>query len=237
MPDNAELVYILDLDGTVLGINTFPRWVLYLARAPFPSMGRPRRATLSCRVAALLAGRKLGLIGHERFKWRLQQLWGALPAVEAHGFAERMARHVRPELTSVLAAIRAGRIDAVLATAAPADYADCLGAALGFTHVLATSGHRPIDEPGNIGERKRQAVEDFLVRQGWEDRPRIVFTDHEDDLPLIGICHRAYWFGSEEGLRIVARACPDVPVEGYAIAQWQDEMTGPLAAQARIASL
>jgi phosphoserine phosphatase len=215
MPDRAGPVYILDLDGTVLGINSFPRWVLYLVIAPLPCMRRTRRLALAGRVTALLVRRKLGLIDHDRFKWRLQRLWDAFPDADADGFAERMLRHVRPELRSALAAIGAGQVDAVLATAAPADYAHRLGTIMGFRHVLATQAGRDASEAGNDGDRKRIAVESLLARQGWRERERIVFTDHVDDMPLISICHRAYWFGTEDGMRTVARTCPAASVQRY----------------------
>jgi phosphoserine phosphatase len=202
-------VYILDLDGTILRTNSFPYWVLFLARAPFPGMGWRRRAKISGAVVAMLVGRKLGLIDHERFKWHLQQLWqGATGGNDmvAQRFAERLIAHVRPEMGPVLTMVATGRIDAVMATAAPADYAQRLGRVLGFKHVIATRGTRPRGEPSNVGEQKRKAVLEFLARHGWHHRPRVVFTDHRDDLPLIGICRRVYWFGSEEDGRDIARA-------------------------------
>jgi phosphoserine phosphatase len=202
-------VYILDLDGTILKINSFPYWVMFLARAPFPRLDWRRRARISGTVLLLLAGRKLRLLNHEHFKWRLQQLWQHVTGgndMVAQRFAERIIAHVRPEMGPVLTMVAAGRIDAIMATAAPADYAQRLGKALGFKHIIATSGTRSRDEPSNVGEQKRKAVLDFLQLQGWQSRPRVVFTDHRDDLPLIGVCRRVYWFGSEQDGRNIARA-------------------------------
>jgi hypothetical protein len=202
-------VYILDLDGTILRTNSFPYWVLFLARAPFPGIGWLRRAEISCTVIAMLAGRKLRLIDHEYFKWRLQQLWQRVTggsSFVARRFAERLIAHVRPEMGPVLTMVATGRIDAVMATAAPADYALPLGHALGFKHIIATPGARSLGEPSNVGIQKRNAVLAFLGLHGWLERPRVVFTDHPDDLPLIGICRRVYWFGSEQDGREIARA-------------------------------
>jgi hypothetical protein len=70
-----DAVYIMDLDGTMLSTNSFPHWVMYLARAPFPHIGRRRRLFISIAALGMLAQRKLGLTGHERFKWSLQKLW------------------------------------------------------------------------------------------------------------------------------------------------------------------
>ena len=202
-------VYILDLDGTILRTNSFPYWVLFLARAPFPSMDWKQRLKTSGTVVAMLAGRKLHIIDHEHFKWRLQQLWRRVTGgndMVAQRFAERLIAHVRPEMGPVLKMVATGRIDAVMATAAPADYAQRLGRTLGFRHIIATPGTRSFGEPSNMGEQKRKAVMEFLLRNGWHHRPRVVFTDHRDDLPLIGICRRVYWFGSEQDGREIARA-------------------------------
>ena len=125
---------VLDLDGTILRTNSFPYWVLFLARAPFPGIGLRRRAKISGAVVAMLAGRKLGLIDHERFKWHLQQLWQRTTGgndMVAQRFAERLIAHVRPEMGPVLTMVATGRIDAVMATAALADMRSAWGACLG----------------------------------------------------------------------------------------------------------
>lgn len=213
---DSGAVYILDLDGTLLSINSFPRWVVYLMQAPFPRMGTARRLAISGRAAAMLMQRKLKLTGHEDFKWRLQQLWQAATAGDggagAQGFVSRMVGHVRPELRPVLAAVAGGRIDAVMATAAPADYAQPLGAAMGFAHVLATSSLRLAGEPSNVGQQKCQAVLRFLATRGWEGRRRVLFTDHEDDLPLIGICDAVHWFGTEAARARISSTLPNVSI-------------------------
>jgi phosphoserine phosphatase len=209
-------VYILDLDGTILSTNSFPHWVLYLMRAPFPRAGRVRRLSISGAAAAMLVERKLKLTGHERFKWNLQQLWQSATdgdggaAVQA--FVEHMVGYVRPELSSVLSAVAGGRIDAVMATAAPADYAQPLGAAVGFTHVLATPSIRPAGEPSNVGQQKCQTVLRFLGSRGWQNRRRVLFTDHEDDLPLIGVCNDIRWFGSDAGRETISHLLPHVSI-------------------------
>ena len=57
----------------------------------------------------------------------------------------------------------------------------------------------------------------LLEQRGWQDRPRVLFTDHEDDLPLIGVCDDVHWFGSERGRQMVAYALPDISIRsGFA---------------------
>lgn len=225
MHADTSPVYILDLDGTILSTNSFPHWVLYLMSAPFPRVGRVRRLTISGSAVAMLMQRKLKLTGHERFKWRLQKLWRTATEGDggagAQAFVDRMIGYIRPELSPVLAAVACGRIDAVLATAAPADYAHPLGSAVGFSHVLATASARAAGEPSNVGDRKCEAVLRFLASRGWQHRRRVLFTDHEDDLPLIGVCDDVHWFGSDRGRQVVAYALPDISIrsgfEGYVL--------------------
>jgi phosphoserine phosphatase len=199
MPDRPVL--IVDLDGTILSINSFRPWALFLVRGRFPGIGRFARARLTLVTAALLLARRLGLVDHETLKRRLQHQWQR--ATEAdEGAAERLFldeldRFVRPSLRKLLAAIAAGEHDAVLATAAAGDYAEAFGARLGFRHVLATQRIRPAGELSNDGERKSAAVIDFLAQQGWHDRRLVLLTDHEDDLPLFRVCSTVYWFGRE----------------------------------------
>lgn len=206
MPPNGVVVF--DLDGTVLAVNSFPLWVMRMLRGRFPRLALWRRAAVSFQTARALAARKAGMISHETLKWRLQRLWQDAARGDA-GAAERelvchLVDFVRPELTSVLSAVADGRIEAVLATAAAADYAEGLGRMLGFRHILATPRQREEGSPSTVGVRKRDAVLHFLEKKGWADRPIVFFTDHAEDLPLILRSHTVYWFGKEEERRVMA---------------------------------
>lgn len=194
-------VVILDLDGTVLSVNSFRLWVAHMLRARFPHLPPIKRLGIALAAGRLLAARKTGLMGHEALKWRLQQLWcraveGGETGPEA-ALVERLKSFVRPELYPVLAAVADGRMDGVLATAAVADYAHGLASALSLPHVLATARERTADSPSNVGPHKRDAVLGFLADRGWAERPLILFTDHREDLPLIRVCGTVYWFGDE----------------------------------------
>jgi phosphoserine phosphatase len=205
-------VLILDLDGTVLSENSFPCWALHLVRARFPHLRAPRRWRISCSAVAMVAARKLRLMSHEWLKWRLQALWQIATAGDGgaaeHDIVQELVRIVRPELMPVLAAVAAGQVDAILATAAPGEYADGLGHRLGFADVLTTRCGRAKPNPDNSGPYKRDAVMSLIVGRGWLDRPRVLFTDHVDDIPLMRVCQTIYWFGPDAGLAAIMQAVP-----------------------------
>ena len=203
---------ILDLDGTVLTVNSFRHWAMWLVHARFRHLGAVKRGLVTLSVVRALVQRRLGYISHETLKWRLQRTWQAACAGDGGAseqeFAVSLLPYLRPELNGLLAAAADGRIDAVLATAAAGDYAYAFGRLLGFSHILATPRQREVGEPSNLGVCKRDAVIDFIFSQGWQDRALILFTDHCDDLPLIRICPTVFWFGSEEERRALSLILP-----------------------------
>jgi phosphoserine phosphatase len=218
MPDQsvARAAVVFDLDGTILSINSFRLWVSQMIAGPMPGMPLMRRAALSLATIRALVARKAGMTSHETLKWTLQRHWqwatrGDGGAAERE-FVQRLCGHVRPELIGLLAAVADGRLEAVMATAAAADYAEAFGRLLGFTHILATPRVREEGSPSTVGVRKRDAVLAHLAGIGWQNRPIIFFTDHAEDLPLILRSHTVYWFGSEEERRVLAGRLRDVTI-------------------------
>jgi phosphoserine phosphatase len=205
-PDLAP-VLIFDLDGTLLRCNSFPHWVLFLTIGRLPGLGPRRRMALSLRVIRLMLRRKIGWMHHDELQRRLQVAWQAATAdggkARTDRFEATLVRQLRPNVRSCLDLVAERQLDAVLATAAAADYAEALGRRLGFRHVLATRSGRLAGEPANAGAAKRQKVADFLCDIGWCKRQRILFTDHIDDVPLIRDCNVVCWFGSADSMSAV----------------------------------
>jgi phosphoserine phosphatase len=206
------MLMIFDLDGTILSINSFRPWALFLLKARFDHLGVARRCAVSARAFSVLTARKLGLINHDACKWRLQNLWQEATAGDggraAHRLSLELMSFVRPEIREPLSWISDARVAAVMATAAAGDYAEHFGKMLGFSHILATPAGRTREAPENVGERKLQTVTDLIFEHKWGARPRVLFTDHEDDLPLIGICDTVFWFGSEAQRQRVKAVLP-----------------------------
>ena len=204
MAEDSAPVLICDLDGTILRGNSFPLWILWLMAGRLPEFGLRARVMLSLRVQKLLLQRRLGRIEHARLMREVQHAWHTASHGAADSAADRvptmLRRRVRPAFEPVLQQIAAGEIDAVLATAAAAEYALPLGLLLGFRDVLATPSQLPLAGALNRGAEKLRRVQEFLAGRQWAERSRVLLTDHIDDLPLLQHCHAVGWFGSAEML-------------------------------------
>ncbi len=212
----ADPLLVFDLDGTILEINSFPRWALSMVACNVAGLSAIRRVRLSLAVQRLLLTRKLGRADHDALLAGLQAAWsrgcGEAATAAAARFSERLLRHVRPGLRPVLDRVARGEADAILATAAAEDYALPLGHALGFRHILATPSRRGEGEACNMGARKRDRVLDYVAARGWSGRRIVFFTDHIDDLPLIQASGAVCWFGTGAALREVRERAAGVPV-------------------------
>ncbi|MDE6338845.1 MAG: haloacid dehalogenase-like hydrolase [Muribaculaceae bacterium] len=157
---------IVDLDGTLVGCNSFTEFVKFLFRR------YPRERW---RLIAIVLKRKLRLITHHTAKERIVKIAESVTDDAAiNDFVEGLLKHVRPLLRSRL---QTGE-RVILATAAPALYAYPLASALGITEVCATERGKG----ENNGERKLRSVE----RLGVIFAPdTTVITDHYADLPLL----------------------------------------------------
>lgn len=193
-------VLVFDLDGTILDCNSFPHWVLFLLKGRMSSLNLGQRVWLSVRTARLLVSRKVFRLSHDELQRRLQAASVGVGSADVDHFVAALLLRARPSLRSLLNVLSADGTDAVLATAAAADYAEPLGMRLGFRHVLATGRGRNVGEWANSGLAKREAVTGFLRAAGWNARPFILFTDHVDDLPLMRESSLVCWFGSREML-------------------------------------
>lgn len=208
------MLIIFDLDGTILSVNSFRVWTLFMMRGRFSHMNILGRLAVTGGAVAAVAARKARLISHDRLKHYMQRLWQRAVRGDAGASEQRLAEElmafVRPELVGILAAVAAGKVEAVMATAAAGDYAYCLGRRLGFKHILATPPVCDVAREENIGERKAAGVLKLIKERGWGRYTRVLFTDHRDDLPLARICHAVYWFGPAAERFAVERAAPGV---------------------------
>jgi phosphoserine phosphatase len=210
----VDPVLVFDLDGTLLTVNSFPIWVLFLGFGGVRGLSPGVRFKLTRMVVRLLLLRKLRRMDHETFLRHMQALWHFATAGDDGAAAQRLGtlllRYTRRNLTPVLKLVTDGAMDGVMATAAAEEYANGVSERLGLSNVLATPGGRQPSEPSNIGERKRERLLAWLRERGWSDRPMIFFNDHIADLPVMRDSSIVCWFGSHRALEQAKRAAPNV---------------------------
>lgn len=214
MPKNNP-VLIFDLDETILSVNSFPYWVRYMLFGWFGGLSMGKRMVLSRETAKVMMERKFQGGSHLTAKRKLQKLWQQAVVHDNRmralaRFNSGLYKKVRPQMKEVLQAVRDGRVDALLATAAVSEYADHLAYLLGFQHVITTPQASPRQLVENARERKRDNVIAFLEAQGWSDRPRIFFTDHMEDLPLIQKSQLVLWFGKSSDMKKLGYEVPEI---------------------------
>jgi hypothetical protein len=172
-------VLAVDLDGTIVAVNTFPYFVRVLLRG----LVRRGRLVAAARVAAALASRKLLGGSHSRLK---AEVCRATPLLGERAIAAWvqafLTRHVNGDVRSLVAQWPDTR---VLCTAAPEAYAAAFGRALDF-HVTQGSYLGPAGFVDNSGPRKAQRL-----REAQLAPVELAVTDDDDlDGPLLALARR-----------------------------------------------
>jgi len=204
-----NIVLIIDLDETLLSINSFRIWALYFLLKKFARLNLRKRSLLWLKAAKIFAERKVLGKNHSQTKAALQKLWveaddaGALENVLA-----KLEKKIRSNMRGVMSVIGNGEIDAVLATAAASQYADPFAQRIGFVHVLSTG----LGEKENRGEEKARQISQFLQKHGWENRKKIFFTDHLEDMPFMLKSDKLMWFGKLEEVKDINSAVPELEI-------------------------
>jgi len=217
MTSKKPPVLLFDLDGTLLSINSFPVWVKWMLWGKFTHLPMLWRLKLFIQTATALVRRKAGKDNHAEFKKRLQVAWrGATVKDEScqssEFLADLMLGYVRDNLRPLINALSRTPYDAILTTAAAEEYAVPLAKKLGFTNVICTR-LAAIPYLENLAETKMQNTVLELQRLQWGERTRIFFTDHIDDIPLVKVCEKTFWFGDAESFGIAKQMAPDSNIE------------------------
>lgn len=204
---------IYDMDRTITRIGTFTPFLWFAAKRS------PWRIPLLLAYFASLAGYPLKLLDRKALKtWGGLLILGRRPGkarVEAlvrDYAAHVLARNVQPPSLARIDADKAEGQTLVLATASPDFYAEEIGAALGFDHVIATVQARHAD--GGIGhriasancygpEKLRRIVEWLPVARG--DCAVRFYSDHHSDAPVFEWADEAVAVNPNAKLRALAK--------------------------------
>lgn len=173
---------VIDLDGTLLEVNSFKEYVLFAVKETMKAF----RLDLMAVTLFYVAARLLRLIPHATMKYRLLLL------LDSFMSGERIARLVDILLQRLNVAlyeeIKVWQRDGYfvcLATAAPECYAGAIAARLNLDACCATSSPMKVtwEWHENMGEHKLLAVQALFAEK--EILLRRVVTDHGDDMPLL----------------------------------------------------
>jgi hypothetical protein len=140
-------VLVVDLDGTLVTVNTFPHFIRFLLR----QLVRERRIGAASRVARALVGRKASLRSHRHLKAVVCRTAVSLEEAAIGGWADTLLeRFLNVEVDRL---VRSWPAVKVLSTAAPEPYALVIGRALGF-HAVQGSYEGPGGFVDNSGPQK-----------------------------------------------------------------------------------
>lgn len=187
------MIIVVDLDKTLLKVDSFPKWIFFHLR--LASVSNP---LLFLHLLMLTVRRAFRTIGHVQFKRKMMELldrsdWNEL-------FAKNLSKHINMEVIQYLKGHDRAKI--VLSTAAPSQYVQYLlpYLSVGFDSVFAsTLQHDSIFD--NWGPNK---VRSFQGKYATCD---LLITDHRDDLPMMQLSTKTILVNpSETTLRMVKKA-------------------------------
>jgi phosphoserine phosphatase len=179
MPDDGTLV--VDLDGTVVRCNTFPRYVRFQLAEGL----RRGEVGLVARLAAAVLLRRLRVVGHRAFKAEVVRLSGHLDGGSCREWAQGLLRaHGNPE---VLRRVAAWEGPKVLASAAPE------ACARAFAELLSLDGCvGSVLSDGSLVDNRGVTKVDRLAASGYHHITVAISDDPLADGPLLAAAREGY---------------------------------------------
>lgn len=209
-------IAIYDLDKTITRRPTFTHFLLYYARqtAPLRLFGLPLW------IIALI-GYRIGLYGRKPLKqFGISMFMGryldaaTLAKVVINFVSEAVLTDIQPGAAKSIENDRSQNQKLLIATAAPAFYANKIGELMGFDavvatrHILRQDGRicHLIDGENCYGFEKLTMVKTWLDAEGLKREACYisVYSDHASDAPLMDWADAAYLVNPSEKLRKLA---------------------------------
>jgi hypothetical protein len=182
-----DKVVVVDLDGTLVSVNTFREFVVFAA-CMLLGKGKIGRV---CMITGAVMARKMRLISHSSMKKTvLRYVLPCLTDGEKGVFVNQLTKYTQSSVTKIIEDCKNRGYKAILATAAPEIYAVPFAEKLGFDDCVATSStvDKKVRWKENVGNNKVDSV------KNWIDKHNavidIVITDHHDDIPLMKYNHQ-----------------------------------------------
>ena len=199
-------VVVVDLDGTLVTVNTFREYLLFSAKTLVRSLHLPAVAKI---MSAMLA-RKLRWISHSAMKRRvLVATQSLISDDDVDSFVRLLLSKVNVRVLDMLERYRKDGCNILLATAAPQLYACDLAASLHFDGCVATPEVTGPEWCENVGEAKLVSVRNYITGIGGE--LAAVITDHYDDIPLLRYNQGHNLLVNPSSKTIAALTAADIP--------------------------
>ena len=194
MPEgDGSRILASDFDGTVVGTNTFPHFVRFLAR----QLWRSRRLPALLGLLAVVALRKVRLAGHHHLKAVVCRLGATVADHEVAEWARSVLdRHSHPEVVEMIDRWP-GRT--ILTTAAPEVYAVHFARLLGIPEV-----HGSVVQGWRLTNNESEAKV-VRLRAAGADRLAVFITDDlVVDAPVAALAARVHEVRAGGSVREVA---------------------------------
>lgn len=171
-------ILVIDLDGTLFATNTFHQYIKYTLKSSFKNLD----LRLFFRISIFAFLRAIKIISHSRLKFYTLKAVAKSTYIDNIKFVDKIDRHKRD-----MSFLNEKEYDLkILATAAPACYADIIARKYGFNACIATETPNSKFDKNfeSYKENKKDRVLAYLKTIGLRDIDLFI-TDHMDDLPLI----------------------------------------------------
>lgn len=181
--ENMTPAIVVDLDETLVTVNTFHHFIKFTAKAAAQKM--KLMALLRLTIAA--ATRALRIFPHSTLKHTVMNIAAhTLSDAQLLEFASQITAFTNEKVANIISDAHSRGVKVILASAAPALYAAHIAAISGCNHCIATEMPQRMKLTECRGERKKSRVEEYLDTEKLT--LEAVITDHSDDIPLIREC-------------------------------------------------
>ena len=176
---------VVDLDGTLLTINTFKSYILYVVKQACYKY----RLDIIIALAFWVVLRKLRLVTHERMKYKiLKHSEFFMNQKRLQNFVDIILPFLNRKIYDCALSYRRQGCYLCLSTAAPLSYASLIVQQLHFDGICASLMPSQVDSKcwrENVREIKCKNTLEYLSIRSL--KLYVLMTDHYDDIPLLEI--------------------------------------------------
>ena len=174
-------VIVIDLDGTLLNVNTFHKWFIFLFKKtlfinPIDSL----------KILFIALRRILKVIEHKDMKYKILKISESKKyTVHVDEFVSTLDIYLNKEVFSY---IKEENIT-ILATAAPSLYTQTIAKKYNLNYSICTPPSSQEEWYENIREEKKESLKELLNILNIRKIDRVI-SDHYDDIPIMEMAEK-----------------------------------------------